>query len=231
LIVREAVLALSLLCAATLGASTVQALDAPYVEVVYDLADTTFEASGTAVVPTSFSGSLTINFTSNGAGIIDGPGELVDFRFMIEDLTVPSFGLSIDGLVDQVQTNVATGIVAGNELTGDAGQTIDVDGALGSGIYGCTPIGPCGFAGLGGPFPIPLSGLKQYPVGGSVLIFTNLGGASGLTGSLVLPIGGTSISVSLVGTEVSRQVVPEPGQGLLALASAATLAILRRKRD
>ena len=135
-------------------------------------------------------------------------------------------GLNLAATVDATVAGAATltggftGVQVGNAagtLTGGLGNL--VLGTLNlnlTGAINCTPAGICGALGT---FPIlitgtsPITGLGSIGVGG-----VNTPGAGTLNAVLPITIGGAAGVINLVGQEVSRSYVPEPGSfGLLGL--------------
>ncbi len=222
----------SLLLALTLSSEA----RADLVLIDFDFSGSTISAlGGLIVIPPSGtinSASGTMRFSADGTTGLVGPGQV--------NLTGLTLDVDVNAVLGSPPVATITGMVTGNQVAFANGT---LSAALGQAVFGgnmflsldvllnCTPTVICG--GLG--FPISIMGLQTLSNLGTIAVqsINNFGNAA-VTATLSITLGGNAAQLQLVGVEVQRTYVPEPGSaalfgmGILGVAGYGWRRRLRR---
>lgn len=223
--------ALLIASALLITAPSQPASGATAVDVTYDLSDSSLDIGTVSQLNRNFSGTMTVRYSNDGGlGIVSGPATILSFTFDAYLGFLYGAGATID-LTGQLVNTVTGTLIGGSALSGLNGWSLAMQGTL-----HCKLTGTCTGLGVPASTPTLVSGTATGTAQLAGLIGP-YGGAQGtvhtLSGSVpatitVLPGVITAQAVNVVGREVSRTPVPEPGTLLLLGVGAAGLALVGR---
>lgn len=168
------------------------------------------------------SGSGVLRLDGTGGVPVAGGAQLKDLN-LAGTFSKSTFGLNIDGSIAATQPAAAGGVLTAGLSSVNLPNPFVMNF---SGFANCTGGTGCGVLSL----PANLSGPQTFTIGAMPVANLASPGNAMLNGTFSLTIGGFSALLTLVGTEVSRTIIPEPASaGLLTLGLLGLVALRRRR--
>jgi hypothetical protein len=204
------------------------ALRAGTVEVEFDLTGSTLSALGGHInVPpdgTITSGMVRMRMPGTGlTAVSPGPARISAFSL---GLTVDALlsGALVTGTASMTQNGVANGSLTTALVYLAATSPFRVSA---TGTFECTGVGCAAF----GTFPVTFNGIQTIgPPASFALGSLHAAGQATARGTLLMMLGSHTAVLGVVGNEISRTFVPEPGWPWHAALLAGSLVVFSRLR-
>jgi hypothetical protein len=220
---RKHHLLLAVVAALGLSAGDARAL---LVTVTYDVAQSNLLITSPTLVfnAASITGTLVVTYDADAGGnIIDGPASLDSASILVDTGVGGLASIGFSGTLTAALTTPAASVLTGNSLADFVGTFLATGTLFCAGF--CTGIGTPAVNPVNELGGVPFTGATVNPLTAPSQLLATMGfGAYTLGGTEVLG------SISLIGNEISRSVIPEPGTVLLLASGVIGLASLGRKR-